>query len=209
MKDQRGHADRADRTGDESSAYQYKVGPATGDVVVRLAHLAEVPEACLRVRSFVRTGTVPYQYKGLYVRSSIRHIIIIFSFSLRVTLPTDLFLRVLPRSIQNLSLSTKMTSKIESSGPALRGGNIDLAKIIAPTDVSTRQTKIVCTLGPACWSQEMLETLIDTGLSIARFNFSHGDHETHAATLERLRAAAEKKGKHVGKFVHLFDCLFV
>lgn len=91
-----------------------------------------------------------------------------------------------------------MASKLESSGPELRGGNINLEKIIAPTDVSTRQTKIVCTLGPACWSQEMLETLIDTGLSIARLNFSHGDHETHAATLQRLRAAAEKKGKHIG-----------
>jgi pyruvate kinase len=99
-----------------------------------------------------------------------------------------------------------MTPKVESSGPELRGGNINLAKIIAPTDVSTRQTKIVCTLGPACWSPEMLETLIDTGLSIARFNFSHGDHETHAATLERLRAAAEKKGKHVGKLKGVLGC---
>jgi pyruvate kinase len=99
-----------------------------------------------------------------------------------------------------------MTPKIESSGPELRGGNINLAKIIAPTDVSTRQTKIVCTLGPACWSPEMLETLIDIGLSVARFNFSHGDHETHAATLERLRAAAAKKGKHVGKLKEVIGC---
>ena len=90
-------------------------------------------------------------------------------------------------------------SAAPSTGPELRGANITLDTILSKTDVSKRQTKIVCTLGPACWSPEGLEALIDAGLAVARFNFSHGDHETHQATLDRLRAAAEKKGKHIGK----------
>jgi len=52
-------------------------------------------------------------------------------------------------------------------------------------------------LGPACWKVEQLESLIDAGLSVARFNFSHGDHEGHGACLERLRTAAKNKGVHV------------
>ena len=53
----------------------------------------------------------------------------------------------------------------------------------------TRRTKVVCTLGPACWSVEGLVDLIDGGMNVARFNFSHGDHATHSACLARLREA--------------------
>ena len=62
-----------------------------------------------------------------------------------------------------------------------------------------RKTKVFCTLGPACWSVEGLGQLIDAGMNIARFNFSHGDHVAHGACLERLRAAiALRPGAHVG-----------
>ena len=88
-----------------------------------------------------------------------------------------------------------------SSGPELRGSNITLEKIIAKTDESNRHTKIVCTLGPACWEVDQLETLIAAGMSVARFNFSHGDHEGHQACLDRLRKAAANKGAHVGKLI--------
>ena len=43
----------------------------------------------------------------------------------------------------------------------------------------------------------MLENLIDHGMNVARFNFSHGDHQAHGACLERLRTAASNKNKHV------------
>ena len=42
-----------------------------------------------------------------------------------------------------------------------------------------RETKIFCTLGPKCWSEKGLGKLIDAGLNVARFNFSHGEHSSH------------------------------
>jgi len=90
-----------------------------------------------------------------------------------------------------------MESQRQSSGPELRGSNITLSKVTSTTDVSTRRTKIICTLGPACWEVSQLEDLIDAGMGVARFNFSHGDHEGHLACLNRLREAAKNKGAHV------------
>lgn len=83
------------------------------------------------------------------------------------------------------------------TGPELRGSNITVRSIMTATDVQARKTKIVCTLGPACWDVDMLEQLIDAGLSVARFNFSHGDHAGHQAALDRLRQAAANKQRHV------------
>ena len=87
-----------------------------------------------------------------------------------------------------------------ASGPELRGSNITLDRVKAATDVSNRKTKIVCTLGPACWEVSQLEQLIEAGMNVARFNFSHGDHEGHKACLDRLRQAAKNKNRHVGEF---------
>jgi pyruvate kinase len=61
-----------------------------------------------------------------------------------------------------------------------------------------RRAKIVCTLGPACQSQEMLEALIEAGMDVARLNFSHGSHENHAENIEKLRKASLKVRKAVG-----------
>jgi len=91
-----------------------------------------------------------------------------------------------------------MSTPKTSAGPELRGSNITLETIMQKTDTSKRQTKIICTLGPACWEVDQLEALIDAGLSIARFNFSHGDHEGHKACLDRLRTAAKNKRQHIG-----------
>lgn len=60
-----------------------------------------------------------------------------------------------------------------------------------------RRTKIVCTLGPAVDSPEMLEKLIVSGMDVARFNFSHGTHEQHAARFAALRSTAARVGKSV------------
>ncbi|KAL0914869.1 hypothetical protein M5K25_015254 [Dendrobium thyrsiflorum] len=63
--------------------------------------------------------------------------------------------------------------------------------------VTARQrpkTKIVCTLGPASRSVEMLEKLLRAGMNVARFNFSHGSHDYHQETLQNLRTAMENTG---------------
>jgi pyruvate kinase len=61
-----------------------------------------------------------------------------------------------------------------------------------------RRAKIVCTLGPASTTQEMLESLIHAGMDVARMNFSHGSHADHAAVMDRLRAAQLKVRKAIG-----------
>ena len=52
-------------------------------------------------------------------------------------------------------------------------------------------TKIVCTIGPASDSVEMLERLIQAGMNVARLNFSHGSHEEHGRRIANIRKAAE------------------
>ena len=63
--------------------------------------------------------------------------------------------------------------------------------------VVIRRTKLVCTLGPACDSEEALGALIDAGMDVARFNFSHGSHEDHAGRFTRLRKVSLEKKKAV------------
>ncbi|KAE8971018.1 Pyruvate kinase [Phytophthora fragariae] len=65
---------------------------------------------------------------------------------------------------------------------------VELESIMRSVEGVERKTRIVCTLGPSCWSEEGLGELIDAGMNVARFNFSHGDHTSHAETLNRLRA---------------------
>lgn len=60
-----------------------------------------------------------------------------------------------------------------------------------------RRTKIVCTIGPASESVEKLVQLIEAGMNVARLNFSHGDHEEHAARIKNIREAEKITGKHV------------
>lgn len=61
-----------------------------------------------------------------------------------------------------------------------------------------RKTKIVCTIGPASDTPEMLDKLIAAGMNVARLNFSHGDHEDHAIRIAAIRDAAERMKKPVG-----------
>ena len=60
-----------------------------------------------------------------------------------------------------------------------------------------RQTKIIVTVGPASDNDAVLDAFIDAGVDIVRLNFSHGTHETHAATYARVRAAAKRARREV------------
>ncbi|HWN74173.1 MAG TPA: pyruvate kinase [Candidatus Udaeobacter sp.] len=62
----------------------------------------------------------------------------------------------------------------------------------------SRHSKIVCTLGPATNSPRMIRRLLEAGMDVARLNFSHGTHETHAQSIAMVHAAAAELGKTVG-----------
>lgn len=63
------------------------------------------------------------------------------------------------------------------------------------TPLKYRRTKIVATLGPSSSDEATLGRLIEAGVDVFRMNFSHGTHESHAATYARARAAAESRNR--------------
>lgn len=61
-----------------------------------------------------------------------------------------------------------------------------------------RKTKIVCTLGPATNDKEIIKQVVNSGMNIARMNFSHGDHAEHKQRIDMVKAAEKETGKTVG-----------
>ena len=61
----------------------------------------------------------------------------------------------------------------------------------------SRRAKIVCTLGPATSSPEQITALVESGMDVARLNFSHGAHEDHATAYKRVREASDRTGHAV------------
>ena len=60
-----------------------------------------------------------------------------------------------------------------------------------------KKTKIVCTIGPSSNNEEMLRKMIAAGMDVARFNFSHGSHETQKANLDLVRKVRKEMGAAV------------
>ncbi|PIR74581.1 MAG: pyruvate kinase [Candidatus Magasanikbacteria bacterium CG10_big_fil_rev_8_21_14_0_10_47_10] len=60
-----------------------------------------------------------------------------------------------------------------------------------------KRTKIVCTLGPACETQDILEEMVTAGMNVARLNFSHGTYENHATLIKNIRAVSKKTGEAI------------
>lgn len=63
--------------------------------------------------------------------------------------------------------------------------------------LNRRRAKIVCTIGPASNSKDLMRELLRCGMNVARLNFSHGSHEDHARTIERLRSVAREEGRNL------------
>jgi len=66
-----------------------------------------------------------------------------------------------------------------------------------------RRTKIVCTLGPASSSPEVLDALVAAGMDCARLNFSHGDHAGHAEMAKKVREASARARRPLAIFADL------
>lgn len=64
--------------------------------------------------------------------------------------------------------------------------------------MTIKKTKIVCTLGPATDSVDLMQALIEKGMNVARFNFSHGTHEEQKERMDKLKAARQAANKNVG-----------
>ena len=62
----------------------------------------------------------------------------------------------------------------------------------------SKRTKIVATIGPASDSEEMLRRLIDSGMDVARLNFSHRSAEVAKPLVDRIRKVADEMGVYVG-----------
>ena len=70
-----------------------------------------------------------------------------------------------------------------------------LVPIVMPLPL--HKTKLVCTIGPASQSQEVMEQMILAGMNIARLNFSHGEFSSHKAVIRGLRAAERSTGRRI------------
>lgn len=60
-----------------------------------------------------------------------------------------------------------------------------------------KRTKIVCTMGPSTDSKDVLGGLIDAGMDVARFNFSHGSYEEHKKRMDLLKEVRKEKKKPI------------
>ena len=65
------------------------------------------------------------------------------------------------------------------------------------------RTKVVCTLGPASSSPEVILEMVKRGMDLARVNMSHGSRDDHRASMAAVRAASAEVGRPVGIMVDL------
>lgn len=55
-----------------------------------------------------------------------------------------------------------------------------------------KKTKIICTMGPACAEHDTLVNMVQAGMNVARFNFSHGNHEEHRTNINLVKQVREE-----------------
>ena len=74
---------------------------------------------------------------------------------------------------------------------------LSVDEILKDPASTIRKTKIVCTLGPTSHTTDQIVKMIDAGMNIGRFNFSHGDHPYHKATFKALKEALKMRPEYV------------
>jgi len=74
--------------------------------------------------------------------------------------------------------------------PDLVAGQLPASSSSQEEAARIRRAKIICTVGPACDSEECIRDLMRLGMDVARLNFSHGTHAEHARRIKRLRRVA-------------------
>jgi pyruvate kinase len=65
------------------------------------------------------------------------------------------------------------------------------------SSLQSHKTKLVCTIGPASDSPQIIERMISAGMNIARLNFSHGDFEYHGRVIKNIQEASKRVGKRI------------
>ena len=60
-----------------------------------------------------------------------------------------------------------------------------------------KKTKIICTMGPNTNDRDLMKKLVENGMDIARFNFSHGDHAEQKERMDMLKSIREEVGRPV------------
>src|SRR5215471_12779799 len=81
---------------------------------------------------------------------------------------------------------------MSSQKPDLVAGQMPASSSAPEESVRVRRAKIICTIGPACDSEECIRDLMQLGMDVARLNFSHGTHAEHACRIRRLRKTARR-----------------
>lgn len=75
--------------------------------------------------------------------------------------------------------------------------SVGAASVCSPETAPLRRAKIICTIGPSSNTEAGLRGLIQSGMDVARLNFSHGSHQDHAVCIDTLRRVAASEGKTI------------
>ncbi len=65
-------------------------------------------------------------------------------------------------------------------------------------EIINKRTKIIATIGPASESSQVIEEMIESGLNVARFNFSHGEYSWHERVMKNVREIGKKLNTNIG-----------
>ena len=108
------------------------------------------------------------------------------------------------QALGNLAPSTRADQdpKLTAKTISVRSTVIDL-DMLTQDHAPVRKTKICVTIGPSCSSEATLRRLVDEGMDLARFKFTHGKRQQHSDVLSTLRSICKEKGRSVATLMDL------